>query len=312
MYKKVVLGVFALIFSVMAAGAVAQLTSASIGTDTVSIISADGDTVPTKTPVVGGTIPTNTPAVGDTIPTRTPVADPGTIPTRTPNPGGGCIVLAHFNDFDAGEANIYVRLGGLELTELAYGDVTDCLNVPPGAFRLEVIALDEARAPEDTLIAFADVSISAGAEYTAILTGDGGANQASGISFVINSTTAPGPNKARVRVVHAAPIDSVPFNTRVDLRDNGSGVVIGGVSNLTFGGVSGVFEVDANVANDWYVSAAGSAGSLIDLAPFTLLSGEEITVYINGGGANRPVSAEILTNVESDYLPIIFRDYDTP
>ncbi len=299
MYKKLVLGVFALVSTVIFASVLTQMTNASIGLESVSYIVAEE----------GNTIITRTPTVGETVPTRTPVADPGTIPTRTPSPDGGCIVFAHFNDFDAGDADILIRIGGLEVAEIAYGDVTNCINVPPGSYLLEVIALNGVRAPEDTLISFANVSISTGAEYTAILTGDGSANQPDGISFVINSTTAPGPNKARVRVVHAAPIDSVPFNTRVDLRDNGSGVVIGGVSNLTFGGVSGVFEVDANVANDWYVSAAGSAGSLIDLAPFTLLSGEEITVYISGGGANRPVSADILTNVESEFLPIISRDY---
>ncbi len=296
MYKKVILGTFALVFSAMVAGVVVQLSSASVGTETVSALVADGETIITRTPVVG-----------ETLPTRTPVSDPGTIPTRTPSPDGGCIVFAHFDDFDSGLATVLIRVGGLEVATLDYGDVTDCINVPPGSSLLEVIALG-ARAPEDTLISFASVSISTGAEYTAVLTGDGGNNQADGISFVINSTTPPGTNKARVRVVHAAPVDSVLFNTRVDLRDNTSGVVIGGVSNLTFGGVSGVFEVNANVENDWYVSAAGSAGSLIDLNPFTLQSGEEITVFITGGGANRVISADIDTNFESDYLPVIFRD----
>ncbi|MEM9776714.1 MAG: hypothetical protein AAF902_19195, partial [Chloroflexota bacterium] len=67
MFKRVLVGVFAFAFSLVVAGVVTQLSSASMFNE-----AADGSTIITRTPIVGETVPTRTPVVGETVPTRTP------------------------------------------------------------------------------------------------------------------------------------------------------------------------------------------------------------------------------------------------
>ena len=301
MVKKAVLSLFALGFSVVVAGFIVQMSDAS---------SAEpSDAVAVRSNVNSGqTIPTNTPAIGETLPTRTPVADPGTIPTRTPHPSAGCIEFAHFIDYAAGDAPIYVRINGEEIAELNYGEVTDCINVPPGSVFIEVISV-AGRTPEDSLLAAANGTVNAGGSYTAVLQGDSGVTQDDLITLVSNPPVMPSTGKASVRVVNAAPWDDVSLDTRVDLRVNNTGALVGTASFLAFGSVSNYFEVDAGVFHNWYFAPSSNTSSVVeDVPPLKFQNKEVVTIYFTGGGANRSIDSSVETNIEASFLPIIFKE----
>ena len=280
MYKKIALGAFATLFSVMVAGLLVQMSSASaVGTEVNGSLNA-----------------------GETVPTRTP--EPGTIPTRTPHPDGGCIEVAHFADFAIGDAYIVVKLNGLLVVEVTYGSVSNCVNVPPGTSLLEVFSVG-LRSTEDTLLVSETVTVVSGESYTAVINGDGGNNQPTGINFGSNDQSAPASGKAKVRVAHMAPVDSVLLNTQVDVRDTNLGGIVAGLDNIAFGTVSPYVEVTAGIQYEWAVTNAAGTANLLVLDPVTFQAGEIVTIYVSGGGANRSLDAGVTSNVGSVYAPII-------
>ncbi len=281
MYKRLVFGVSLFLFAIIGAGVVTQssISSASL--------------LATRTPVVGETVPTRTPVVGQTVPTRTPV------------PNSPVLQISNFVDFAPGITEIIIKLNGEEILVLKYGDTSEYVYVPPGTFLLEVIAVtDDTRAPEDFLLAFANVTFELEEEYSAIIGGDDGSNQPAQIKVVEDDNTAPPAGKAKIRIAHFAPVDSVLANTAVDVVDEATNTVFAGLSGVQFGAVSSFIEVDSGVAYDLIVT--NGSGTVLDLDPITLEEGEIVTIVVNGGGANQPIDAGVISSIDKLFLPVIF------
>lgn len=289
MFKKMLMGVFAFVFALVVAGVITQLSSASMFS-----VAANGSTITTRTPVVG-----------ETVPTRTPGAE--TVPTRTPEPDAPVLQIVNFIDFEDDISEIIVKLNGEEIAQLPYGDSSEYIYMPIGTFLMEIVAVDEqTRGPEDYLLAFADVTFDMSKEYTAVLAGDAGENQPSQIKLVEDNNELPAAGKVKVRIGHFAPFDSDVMNTGVDVRDEDSGLVLAGLSNVQFGTLSDYIELDAGVEYDLIVTSVN--GTVLDLKPVTFAAGEIATIIVNGGGANRPVGAGLVSNLRTLYLPLINRE----
>ena len=281
MLKKISIGVTLFVFALVVAGVVAQSTTSS------------ANSLATRTPVVGESIPTRTPVVGATIPTRTPVPD-------APR-----LQISNFIDFAPGVTEIIVKLNGQEILMLSYGDSSEYLFVPVGTYLMEIVAVtDDTRGPQDYLLAYSNVTFALEEDYTAILGGDAGANLPSQISLIQDDNSDPSAGKAKIRIAHFAPLDSDLANTEVDVMDEGTNLVFAGLSDIPFGTTSGYIEIDANVEYDLIVT--NDAGTVLDLAPIAFSEGEIATIIVNGGGANQPIDAGIVSNTSRLYLPVIF------
>lgn len=281
MLKKIMLGVSFVVLSTLAIGAATQSSISS------------ANTVPTRTPVVGETVPTRTPTVSDTIPTRTPVPD------------APILQISNFVDFAPGIPEIIIKLNGEELVQLSYGDSSENIYVPVGTYLMEIVAVTgDTRAPEDFLLAFANVTFELEKEYSAIIGGDDGSNQPAQIKIVEDDNSAPAAGKAKIRIAHFAPVDSDLANTAVDVVNEGTNTIFGGLSGVQFGAVSSFIEVDSGVAYDLVVR--NGSGIVVDLDPITLSNGEIVTIVVNGGGANQPIDAGVISNLEKSFLPVIF------
>ncbi|MEM8856711.1 MAG: DUF4397 domain-containing protein [Chloroflexota bacterium] len=297
MFKRVMVGIFAFIFSLVVAGVVTQLSSASMFD-----VSEDGSTILTRTPIVGETAPTRTRMVGESVPTRTPFAGE-TNPTRTPEPNAPVLQISNFVDFAPGIPNIILKLNGEEYIELPYGDTSEYINVPIGTFLMEIIGVTDSRSPEDFLLAFQEVTFDMSKEYSGIIGGDAGTTQPTLIKLVEDDNSPPSSGKAKLRVGHFAPFNSVLADTEVDVRNENTGLVVGGLSDIPFGTLSPFIELDAGVEYDLIVVRDGV--TVLDLDPFTLIDGEIATVVVNGGGANQSVGASLISNRNYQHFPVI-------
>ncbi|MEM9777137.1 MAG: DUF4397 domain-containing protein, partial [Chloroflexota bacterium] len=143
-------------------------------------------------------------------------------------------------------------------------------------------------------------------EYTAILSGDAGTNQPSQIKLVEDNNTPPSAGKAKIRIGHFAPFDSVVANTGVDVRNESTGLVLANLSNVPFGTLSDYIELDAGVEYDLIVT--NSSGTVLDIDPITFAAGEIATIIVSGGGANQSVGASLVSNQRILYLPLIAQD----
>ncbi len=281
MLKKIVIGAVMFVFVILAAGIVAQtsVTSANL--------------LATRTPVVGESIPTRTPVVGQTVPTRTPV------------PYAPQIQISNFIDFAPGITQIIIKLNGEELVILKYGDTSEYISVPVGTYLMEIVGVTEGtRGPEDYLLAYSTVTFALEAEYSAVIGGDAGANQPGQIKIVEDDNSEPPAGKAKIRVAHFAPFDSVLANTEVNVIDEGTNAVFAGLADIPFGTISDYIEVDAGTAYDLMVT--NGAGTVLDLEPVAFSEGEIVTIVVNGGGANQPVDAGVVSNLRKLFLPVVF------
>lgn len=281
MLKKIVIGAVMFVFVILAAGIVAQS----------SVTSAD--LLATRTPVVGESIPTRTPVVGQTVPTRTPV------------PNAPKLQISNFIDFAPGLTEIIIKLNGEERVILKYGDSSEYMFVPVGTYLMEVVGVTgDTRGPEDYLLAYSNVTFALEQEYSAIIGGDAGANQPGQIQVVQDDNSEPPAGKAKIRIAHFAPFDSVLANTEVDVIDEGTSSVLAGLADVPFGTISGYIEVDAGTAYDLIVT--NDAGTVLDLPPIAFSEGEIVTIVVNGGGANQPVDAGVVSNLRKLFLPVVF------
>ena len=119
-------------------------------------------------------------------------------------------------------------------------------------------------------------------------------------------TTTPD-GKAKITVIHAAPLDADPENTAVDICTE-AGTVVSGLADLKYLYNTSIF-VDPG-QYDWKVADADTncANVRLDLAPFTLLAQQEVVLILTGDNINQPIDALLLVTkagVHKLYLPII-------
>ncbi|MFK7803943.1 MAG: DUF4397 domain-containing protein [Anaerolineae bacterium] len=309
MLKKISFGVLILFFALVSVSALAQLTNA------MTLIDAQGEfglsnTVPTRTPDAG-TIPTRTPDAG-TIPTRTP--GPGTIPTRTPAPlptiipdAVAFIQLSHILDLGVGDLPLEIRINGILLTTIVYGETTFYLEVPAGTYLLQIdqISVRGSDAASDISIEQI-VTFDTDESYSVVVSGDGGVTQPAGLNVFADDNAAPPVGKAKVRVGHFAPFNSDVADTQVDVREKSSGAIVGGLDDIQYGTLSAYFELNADTEYDLVVTNADGTINVLDLEPVTFTEGEIATIIVSGGGANRDLGVSINSNIRKSFLPQIF------
>ncbi|MFN8446976.1 MAG: hypothetical protein U0175_39645 [Caldilineaceae bacterium] len=130
-------------------------------------------------------------------------------------------------------------------------------------------------------------------------------------------TIPPGPetpsDKAKITVIHAAPLATAIDDTAVDICTN-DGTVVSGLAGLKYLNNASVFVSPGNY--DLTVAKAGTncATTVLDLAPFTLANQQEVVLVVTGDGTNQPVDALLLVTkagVNIYYMPIIFNEGPT-
>lgn len=127
-------------------------------------------------------------------------------------------------------------------------------------------------------------------------------------------TIPPGPetpsNKAKITVIHAAPLAAAINDTAVDVCTN-DGAVVSGLDGLTYLDNASVFVSPGSY--DLLVAKAGTncATVVLDLAPFNLINQQEVVLVLTGDGTNQPVDALLLVTTAGSsvyYLPIMFNE----
>lgn len=203
------------------------------------------------------------------------------------------IRVAHFAPFAAEveDRTVDVTIDGANfLEDVAYGDVTDYIEVDAGSYDADIIpvgATDPALSGELT---FED-----GQDYTVAVIGNGGTQD---VSLLVleddNSDTAAG--NARIRVVHGAPFASGENAGPVSVRTD-DGDVVGGLTNLTYGNASDALEVPAGTY-DLKVASPDGRTNYIDAAPLAVAAGTSTTIFAVGDGTAAPLALYALPGGE--------------
>lgn len=130
-------------------------------------------------------------------------------------------------------------------------------------------------------------------------------------------TIPPGPetpsDKAKITVIHAAPLAAVIDDTAVDICTS-DGTVVSGLAGLKYLNNASVFVSPGTY--DLKVAKAGTncATVVLDLLPFNLLNQQEVVLVLTGDGTNQPVDALLLltkAGVNVYYMPIMFNEGPT-
>ena len=119
--------------------------------------------------------------------------------------------------------------------------------------------------------------------------------------------TVPPPNQAKVTIIHAAPFAPILADTAVDVCTQ-SGVVILGLDDIEYlENVVAILppgEYDVKVAK----SGTNCTDVVLDIAPITLLAGQEVILILTGDGTNQPLGSLLVITTRGQmklYLPII-------
>jgi hypothetical protein len=162
-----------------------------------------------------------------------PTPTPDSTATPTPTPSMAMARVAHVSP-NAPNVDVYVN-GNAVLEDVAFGAVSDYLDLPAGTHTVEITPAGDA----DTTVFSGDVTVEADTAYTIAATGEIGdmADEAFAPLILTDDNSDPGEDTARVRLVHASP-DAPAVD--VTLASNGD-VLFDGVAF----GESGYVEVPA-------------------------------------------------------------------
>ena len=136
--------------------------------------------------------------------------------------------------------DIAVKDGDVVISDLAYPDSSDYLDVPPGSYTFEI----RAAGTENVVTEVGPIDLAAGTSYTAFAVGDLEAES----FMVVPAVDASIPTTAQIRVLHGSP-DAPP----VDVVVNGVRVF----GNLPFGSYSAYLTVPVGTNNIAIVPAGG-------------------------------------------------------
>ena len=194
------------------------------------------------------------------------------------------VLVGHFAPFsdDLAATAVDVRINGqTALTNVRYGDFTNYIALPAGAYSLEVVL-----AGTSTVAISANVTLQDNTDYTVLATG-GANDQALTLQALVDNNAAPAAGNLKLRVVHAAPFGPDAESTAVSIRTD-RGAVVGGLDNVPFFAASGYLEIPAG-NYDLKVASPEGGRNLIDLAPVDLPAGAVLTVLATGDGVNQPL-----------------------
>lgn len=206
---------------------------------------------------------------------------------------------------DLADTAITVALNEMPIAEgLTFGQATDFMALPAGFFDVAVVPeIDMAQAIGGAMFLTWDM------QYIATVIGDN-ANWPLDL-FVLRDIAQPDEGMAGLRIVHVAPFTSTLEATAVNVvADNGE--PFDDVEGLTYKDVTAFIDVAPGVYDLAVTNPDGAV--VVDIAPFRLVAGQSVTVFIVGDGVNQPLDA-VIPGVELGtviYLPIVFRDFQRP
>ena len=210
--------------------------------------------------------------------------------------------LAPFSNTITGTAvNVLVN-GGQVLTDFKFGETSETyLELPAGiSLTIEV---------SPTLLTTPGISLPVvltQTEYTISAIGNG-ASEAQKLDFLLleDDNSAPIVGYGRLRVIHAAPFNSIPALTSVDILIDGMKVL----ASFGYKDTSPYLEFPAGV-HEVEVQAFGGLVTITDT--LTLTDGVVLTVFAIGDVTHQPVGVMPVTNREYPivkvYLPLILKN----
>lgn len=174
---------------------------------------------------------------------------------------------------DAPAVDVYVN-GAEAVSNLAFGDITDYLELAPGSYDVAVYPA-AANGEGDPVIA-ATLTLSANTDYTVAAI-----NEVAAIEplVLIDNNAAPAAGNAHVRFVHLSP--DAPA---VDIAAEGAGVVI---PDTAFGDAAEYLPLPAGTYN-LDVLVAGSDTSALSVPGVQLQAGRVYSVFALGFAAGDP------------------------
>jgi hypothetical protein len=211
-------------------------------------------------------------------------------------PTNASLQVAHLAPFASGAgSSVTVALNGAPaLTNVLYGDSTAYIELPPGAYTVDIIPTG-AGSPAIT----ANAVLAAGGFYTAIAVGDGG-NQPLSLVLLEDNPPPPAPGEVLLRLGHLAPF-AAGAAVLADVRLQDGTPILEGV---TFTDVSGFLPLPAG-SYDLTITAPGGAPVLIDPLPVTLAAGQVLSAFATGDGDNQPLGAFALpVGAPGAFLPL--------
>ena len=197
------------------------------------------------------------------------------VDNATANPGGVARLRVVHNSPDAPNVDVIVN-GGVALSNVPFGAISDYLSVPGGAYNVKVSPAGAANT--GPYVIDADVALTAGTDYTVI---------ASGFlaeiypAVLVDDNSAPAAGSSRVRFFHGSP--DAPA---VDIALIGGPVLIAGApfgADATITVPAGTYDLEVRVA--------GTATEVLQLRGLALGDGVVYTAYASGlvadGSADR-------------------------
>jgi hypothetical protein len=231
--------------------------------------------------------------------------------TSAPQQNDPRLAVVHLAPFaaDPGTAVTVTLDGAPVLTDFAYGDSTEYLEVPAGEYLVEIFPAGSA-----TPAISGTVNLMEDTDYTAIATGDA-VNQPLALMALVDDNTAPAPGFFKLRLGHLAPF--APGDALADIRlQDGTPVL----ENVAYYSVTTYLELPAGTY-DLKITTPGGDVTLIDPEPVTFTDGQILSAFATGEGANQPLGAYALPAGEMGfflplapefyyyYLPLVMKDY---
>lgn len=165
------------------------------------------------------------------------------------------------------------------LTSFAYGDSTGYLELPAGAYDVEIFPAGSA-----TPAITATVELMADTYYSAIATGDG-VNQPLALVALVDDNSAPAAGAFKLRLGHLAPFAVGDALADIRLQD-GTPVL----TDVAYADITGYIELPAGTY-DLKVTTPGGGTTLIDPLPVTFADGDIVTALATGEGSNQALGA---------------------
>jgi PKD repeat protein len=201
--------------------------------------------------------------------------------------------VVHLAPF-AEDAGVTITLNGAPaLTDFAYGDSTEYIELPAGTYDVAVIptgAVDPAIE--------ATVTLEGNTYYTVIAVGDGD-NQDLDLILLEDDLSEPAEGMFHLRLGHLAPFAAGAATADIRLQD-GTPVLL----NVDFGDVTGFIPLEAG-EYDLKITTPGGAVTLIDPLPVDFAEGMIISAFASGDGVNQDLGVFALpAGVEGFFLPL--------
>ena len=215
--------------------------------------------------------------------------------------------IAHLAPFAADPADtaVTVAVDGNEVVSgLTFSQTTPFVGLPAGIYQVTVTP-DGAMDP----VLGGAMFLTWDLRYIAAAIGDG-VNWPLDL-FVLRDEAQPADGMAGLRIVHVAPFTSTLAATAVNVVAE-DGEPFTDVEGLTYKGVTEFMDVSPGLYDLAVTDPDGMV--LLDIAPFSLVAGQSVTVFIVGDVTNQPLGVVIpgLDLGTVIYLPIVFRNAELP